>query len=163
MGSSLKRFRSMDSNLNYGGLRCGRRVAHPNRFKSTRLVGCDFDWNKPTRREGDPSTILPVKMKFEFLEERTRWRAKPLASRGTPYRHRRRVHCYDTRRHGRSGDQRAARRIWCEDCRVVQMQFKQTNGKLEWSALFVRRPFVIHWLIELCFYYQKENGEVRRV
>ena len=21
------------------------------------------------------------------------------------------------------------RRIWCEDCRVVQMQFKQTNGK----------------------------------
>ena len=23
------------------------------------------------------------------------------------------------------------RRIWCEDCRVVQMQFKQTNGKWE--------------------------------
>jgi len=23
------------------------------------------------------------------------------------------------------------RRIWCENCRVVQMQFKQTNGKWE--------------------------------
>lgn len=23
------------------------------------------------------------------------------------------------------------RRIWCEECRVVQMQFKQTNGKWE--------------------------------
>jgi hypothetical protein len=23
------------------------------------------------------------------------------------------------------------RRIWCEDCRGVQMQFKQTNGKWE--------------------------------
>jgi hypothetical protein len=23
------------------------------------------------------------------------------------------------------------RRIWCEDCRVVQMQFKQANGKWE--------------------------------
>ena len=26
------------------------------------------------------------------------------------------------------------RRIWCEDCRVVQMQFKQTNGKWEQNA-----------------------------
>jgi hypothetical protein len=26
------------------------------------------------------------------------------------------------------------RRIWCEDCRVVQMQFKQANGKWEQIA-----------------------------
>ena len=38
------------------------------------------------------------------------------------------------------------RRIWCEDCRVVQMQFKQTNGKWEQSVVdFQQRSILKPW------------------
>ena len=40
------------------------------------------------------------------------------------------------------------RRIWCEDCRVVQMQFKQDNGK--WEQL--KQDCLSH---NLCFFFDR--------
>ena len=34
------------------------------------------------------------------------------------------------------------RRIWCEDCRVVQMQFKQSSGKWEFKHGLLQAPFI---------------------